>query len=189
MTIKEAFEMLHKAVKKSGLNPFFLINNLKDTFEDVADSVEEGTNVEVIRIQQSGVAVGNIKVNGENNFLFAPQSSNSYSTDEQWVGYFYHDGISEDVFERTFVKTNLHFDNSMAIIDSTVTTSSIKDILAFNGSVITADGAGRTSLCGLPGMNLWIFGVHINVNGLGLYGSSANAMEGGKAICTIRYTK
>ena len=189
MTIKEAFEKLHKAVKKAGLNPFFLIGNLKDTFKDVAANVEDGSTVEVQRIQQSGVAVGNIKVNGVDNYLFAPQSSNSYSTQEHWVGYFYHDNISEDVYERTFIKDDLNFQDSFAVIDSNFTYSAMKDILSYTGSVRTADGVGITSLCGLPGMSLWIFGVHNNINGLGLYGNNANALQGGRAVVTVRYTK
>lgn len=194
MTIKEAFEKLHKAVKTAGLNPFFLISNLKDTFKDVADNVVDagGSVVEVESAQDSGYLVGNVKVDGEDNYLFAPPQiipPHIYDTTERLVAVFFHDGISEDVYERTIIKTNLHFDNSMAIIDSSITKSSVQNILGFNGSVVTADGSGYTSLCGLPGMSLWVFGIHVNINGLGLYGSNSGAMEGGKAICTIRYTK
>lgn len=115
MTIKEAFEKLHKAVKKAGLNPFFLIGNLKDTFKDVAANVEEGTNVEVVPAQSSGYLVGNVKVNGEDNYLFAPPQVpplDIYSTEERLVGVFFHNGISEDVYERSIVVNNITLGNN-----------------------------------------------------------------------------
>ncbi len=102
MTIKQAFEKLYKAVKKAGMNPFFLIGNLKDTFKDVADNVVDGANVEVEPAQSSGYLVGNIKVNGEDNLLFAPQQVpplHIYSDTERLVAVWFHDGISEDVYE------------------------------------------------------------------------------------------
>ena len=192
MTIKEAFEALGNACAKGMKNPFFVMKRLKEAFADVADKVDAGgggSEVSVSTVFSSGVELATITVDDEPNVIYTPFVIGVYDNTEHKVAVWYHDNVAEDVYERTFIKTNLHFDNSMAIIDSSVTTSAVKDILGFEGSVITADGSGRTSLCGLPGMNLWVFGVHVNVNGLGLYGSSANAMEGGKAICTMRYTK
>lgn len=112
--------------------------------------------------------------------------SSGYSTEEHIVGKWI-DG--SDIYEKTIIKTGLNFQDSFAVVDATLTVSYVKDIISYDGSVKTADGAGITSLCGLPGMNLWIFGVHNNVNGLGLYGSAANALQGGSAIVTVRYTK
>lgn len=104
MTIKEAFEKLHKAVKKAGLNPFFLIGNLKDEFKDIADNiVDSGSIVEVEPAQTSGFLVGNIKVNGENHYLYSipqPPQPHIYSDTERLVAVWFHGGVSEDVYER-----------------------------------------------------------------------------------------
>lgn len=110
MTIKEAFGMLFKAVKKSGLNPFFLINNLKDTFEDVAANVVDGADVEVESAQSSGYLVGNIKVNGEDNYLFAPPQiipPHIYDSNERLAAVWYHDNIAEDIYEKTISVSNI----------------------------------------------------------------------------------
>lgn len=111
MTIKEAFEKLHKAVKKAGLNPFFLINNLKDEFKDIADNVEEGTNVEVEPAQTTGFLVGNIKVNGEDNYLYSipqPSQPHVYASSEQWVADYWHDGVIERIYEKTIAVSNVN---------------------------------------------------------------------------------
>lgn len=125
MTIKEAFEKLHKAVKSAGLNPFFLISNLKDTFKDVADNVVDagGSVVEVESAQESGFLVGNVKVDGEDNYLFAPPqppTPEPFSSTERLVGVLFHDNISENVYEKTYVNLGrvnnggyLHFDSSI----------------------------------------------------------------------------
>ena len=180
MTFKE----LAKKLKITIQNVPNLIDVLSEGFEEV-----ETTAVEVTTVYQDGTKLATIKVDDTEHDIFTPFIIAPYSETEHKVGIWYHDNIAEDVYERTIIKENLHFDNSMAIIDSTITTATIKDIIAFNGSAVTADRAGFTSLCGLPGMNHWVFGIHVNINGLGLYGSAASAMEGGKAICTIRYTK
>lgn len=125
MTIKEAFKKLHKAVKKAGLNPFFLINNLKDTFDDIADNIVDagGSVVEVEPAQESGFLVGNVKVDGEDNYLYAPAQPPTpqiYSTEERLVGVAFHDNISENVYEKTYFNLGrvnnggyLHFDSSI----------------------------------------------------------------------------
>lgn len=125
MTIKEAFEKLHKCVKAAGLNPFFLINNLKEEFKDIAVNVVDagGSVVEVESAQESGYLVGNIKVDGEDNYLFAPPQTpplDIYSTTERLAGVLFHDNISEDIYEKTYVNLGrvnnggyLHFDSSI----------------------------------------------------------------------------
>lgn len=183
MTLKDIAKQLTTAVQT--------VPNLVQILRDGLEQATAGSSVEVTPVVTEGTKIATITVDGDDNDLYAPNITplHVYDENEHLVGRWLHDDIAEDVYEKTFIKTNLHFDNSMAIIDSSMTTSAVKDILGFDGSVITADGSGRTSLCGLPGMNLWVFGIHVNVNGLGLYGSSASAMEGGKAICTVRYTK
>ena len=193
ITIKQAFEKLAMVTGAAVKNPWFVGRNLNQAFADIADNVVDagGDKVTVTQTVTSGIEIASIKVNDDTTKLYTPDlyPLDIYDEDEHLVARWFHDNIAEDVYERTIIKENLHFDNSMAIIDSSITTSTVKDIIGFDGSVVTADKSGYTSLCGLPGMNLWVFGIHVNVNGLGLYGSAASAMEGGKAICTIRYTK
>lgn len=150
------------------------------TFKELATNIKKGI--------QTPSNLANILVEGFENLEGGGGggSSTTYSTEEHEVGTWI-DGST--VFEKTIVKTQLAFQDSFAVIDPTLTAASVKEIISYEGSVKTADGTGYTSLCGLPGMNLWIFGIHNNINGLGLYGSSANALSGGTAICTIRYTK
>lgn len=114
MTIKEAFEKLHKAVKSAGLNPFFLINNLKDEFKDIADNVEEGTNVEVDSFYTEGIPIADISVDGEKSRLYTPNITtiDLYSDIEHKVGVWYHDSIREDVYERTFSLDNISTSSS-----------------------------------------------------------------------------
>lgn len=149
------------------------------TFKELATRIKKGI--------QTPANLANILVEGfENLEDSGGGSTTTYSTEEHEVGTWI-DGST--VYEKTIVKTQLAFQDSFALIDSTLTATSVKEIISYEGSVKTSDGTAYTSLCGLPGMNLWIFGVHNNINGLGLYGSSANALSGGTAICTIRYTK
>ena len=181
MTLKDIAKQLTTAVQT--------VPNLVQILRDGLDQATAGSTVDVTTVFNDGTKLATITVDDTEHDIFTPFQINPYSETEHKVGVWYHDNIAEDVYEKTIVKTNLTFNNSMAIIDSSITTATVKDILGFNGSAVTSDGAGYTSLCGLPGMNNWVFGVHVNVNGLGLYGSGASAMAGGKAICTIRYTK
>ena len=114
MTIKEAFEKLHKAVKKAGLNPFFLIGNLKDEFKDIADNVVDGADVEVDPLYTEGIPIADISVDGETSRLYTPYITtiDAYSNTEHKVGVWYHDSISEDVYERTFSLDNISTSSS-----------------------------------------------------------------------------
>lgn len=192
MTIKEAFGMLHKAVKKSGMNPFFLIGNLKDTFKDVADNVVDGSNVEVESAQESGFLVGNIKVNGEDNYLYAPPqppTPDIYDTTERLVGVFFHDGISENVYEKDYVAPNISFVNNKFVIDPNL--KNVK-ILRLEGCVVANETANTTaSLTGIPGVNEWTYAPHIdNTTGFGLFSIyQAQSIVGGTCYCSLRYVK
>lgn len=111
MTIKEAFEKLHKAVKKAGMNPFFLIGNLKDEFKDIADNVVDagGSVVDVEPLYTEGIPIADISVDGETSRLYTPYITtlDLYSDTEHKVGVWYHDSISEDVYERTYSLDNI----------------------------------------------------------------------------------
>lgn len=106
MTIKEAFEKLAESVKKSMKNPFFVMRNLGNDLEDISKNIEGGgSDVEVIPAQDSGYLVGNVKVDGEDNYLYAPPQiipPHVYSDTEILAGVWFHDGISENIYEKTF---------------------------------------------------------------------------------------
>lgn len=93
MTIKEAFGMLFKAVKKSGMNPFFLIGNLKDAFEDVAENID-GTDVEVEPLYTEGIPIADISVDGDTTRIFTPQITtfDNYYQGNLWSGDWYMEG-------------------------------------------------------------------------------------------------
>lgn len=113
MTVKEAFTTLSNSFKACMKNPFFLLKRVSNDLENISEHIEGGgggSDVEVIPAQDSGFLVGNIQVNGEDNYLFAPPQPTQpdvYTDVEHKVGIWYHDDIGEDVYERTiFLRKN-----------------------------------------------------------------------------------
>ena len=112
------FEDLSKQLNTSVQSLQNIVQVLSAAFSEM-----EGSSVEVEPAQESGFLVGNIKVNGEDNYLYAPPqppTPESYSSTERIVGVLIHDNISENVYEKTYVNLGrvnnggyLHFDSSI----------------------------------------------------------------------------
>ena len=189
MTIKEAFQKLSKVTNAGIKNPWFVIRNLGQTFADVADNVVDagGSTVEVEPILESGTKIATISVDDDDFDLYAPAStSQDYSTTERVVGKWI-DGTT-DVYERTFYKENLQLtDNIYYVVSTDITSLDIDLIVGADGSVKATNG-GFAGLWGISHINAWAYGLHVNENGLLLYGN-ASSIAGGKAVIKLRYTK
>lgn len=117
MTIKQAFQKLAMVTGAAVKNPWFIGRNLNQAFADIADNVVDagGSVVDVVPAQDSGYLVGNVKVDGEDNYLYAPPQVpplHIYTSEERLVAVWQHDGISEDVYEKTIPFSNATFSNN-----------------------------------------------------------------------------
>ena len=110
----------------------------------------------------------------------------NYSSDEHIVGKWI-DG--SNVYEKSYVRTNISFSNNKFIIDSDLKTANIIEVA---GSVKTSDASPTiASLTGIGGVNEWTYSPHMDtVTGFGLFSTTnAPAIVGGTCYCTVRYTK
>ena len=101
------FEDLSKQLNISVQSLQNLVKALSAAFADM----EGGSDVVIEPAQESGFLVGNIKVNGENNYLFAPPQPSQphiYDNSEKLIGVWFHDGISENVYEKTISVSNVN---------------------------------------------------------------------------------
>ena len=193
MTIKQAFEKLTMVCGAALKNPFFVQRNLHDAFADLAANIEEGgggsSSAEDVSYDNSdsGLSAENVQAAIDEIVSEMPTpTSQDYSTTERIVGKWI-DGTT-DVYERTFYATNLQIsDNQYFVIDSTFTNSSIDLLVECSGGAKTSNGSGFVSISGLS-IDIWDFGLHINSNGLLLYGR-ATSIVGGSACIRLRYTK
>lgn len=188
MTIKEAFEALSNACAKGMKNPFFVMKRLKESFADVADKVVDagGSVVDVVPAQDSGYLVGNIKVDGEDNYLFAPQQVpplHIYTSEERLVAVWLHDGISEDVYERmlTFT-TGISASGDLAIPHGI---SNVNKVLTFSGYGNVGNGAYT---------NYSTSNYHLNVHEVNRTNTMWDIGDGiasqiSSLVCIVRYTK
>lgn len=100
------FEELSKQLNTSVQN----LQNIVQVLSSAFAKMEDGSGVTVEPAQESGYLVGNIIVNGEDNYLFAPPQVpplHIYNDTEKLVGVWFHDERSEDVYEKTFSLDNI----------------------------------------------------------------------------------
>lgn len=110
-----------------------------------------------------------------------------YSTTERKIGKWI-DGTT-DVYEKSYDLSNISFSNSAVTIDSTLTSANCV-IVDYKGGVYNSSGLGA-SLCGLPGVDQWSYGIHL-ATALVLYSNNSyavSALAGGRIVCTVRYIK
>lgn len=147
------------------------------TFEDLSKQLN--TSVQSIQnlVQVLSAAFADMEGGG---------SSSDYSSEEHVVGKWI-DG--SDVYEKSYIKTNISFSNSKFIIDADLKNVNILEVA---GSV-KSSGATPTvaSLSGIGGVNEWTYSPHMDtVTGFGLFSTTnASAIVGGTCYCTIRYLK
>lgn len=187
MTIKEAFEKLNKAVKKAGLNPFFLIRNLKDEFKDIADNIVDagGSVVDIDPLYTEGIPIADISVDGETSRIYTPYITtiDLYSDSEHKVGVWYHDSISEDVYERMLTFTNgISASGDLAIAHGI---PNINRIVQFSGYGNVGNGAYT---------NFSTNNYHLNIHEVNRTNTMWDIGNGiasqiSSLTCIIRYTK
>lgn len=188
MTIKEAFEALSSACAKGMKNPFFVMKRLKESFADVADKVVDagGSVVDVVPAQDSGYLVGNVKVDGEDNYLYAPPQiipPHVYSDTERLVGVWFHDEISEDVYERTITDITIAADSDYTIFSEGINKAFIVNSMFeyssgrwMSPSYLSTSATSNNRSCY----------VDVDNGALKLHNQSASSI---KWTVTIRYTK
>lgn len=113
--------------------------------------------------------------------------SSDYSETEHVVGKWI-DGTT-DVYEKSYDLKNIAFTGSSVNIDSALTATNCM-VVDYAGGVYDSAGVGA-SLCGIPGINQWSFGIHLTSSLLLFAGNSAVAsnLAGGRIVCTVRYIK
>lgn len=191
MTIKQAFEKLTMVCGAALKNPFFVQRNLHDAFADIAANIEEsggGSTVEVTQVLESGTKIATVTVDEVPTDLYAPTpASEDYSTTERVVGKWI-DGTT-DVYERTFYNSNLTLtDNQYYVVSNEMNSSNLDILVDISGGVKTIDGMYYGSLYGIIDVTAWQYGLHINNNGILLYGTGSQ-IAGGAAVVKLRYTK
>ena len=192
ITIKQAFEKLAMVTGAAVKNPWFVGRNLNQAFADIADNIEEGgggSTVEVAQVLESGTKVATITVDGTPTDIYAPTpNSQNYSTTEHIVGKWV-DGET-DVYERTYVLNNMTFSGQSVDIDVAFPANNI--LISAEGFVLATGGNAGASLCGIPGLDNWEFGIHLARPNLVLYAgkqASISTLTGGALYVTIRYIK
>lgn len=101
MTLKDIAKQLTTAVQT--------VPNLVQILRDGLEEATAGSTVEVTQVVSSGTKIASVKVDGETTDLYAPNITplHIYDEDEHLVGRWFHDNISEDVYEKTFSLDNI----------------------------------------------------------------------------------
>ena len=109
MSLKTSIQNLSKKLGISIQELPYIINVLKDGLADMADNAEDPSTVEVTPVITEGTKIATITVNGEDNDLYTPNITplHIYDEDEHLVGRWFHDNITEDVYEKTFSLANI----------------------------------------------------------------------------------
>lgn len=186
MTIKEAFEKLAESVKKGMKNPFFVMRNLSNDLEDISENIDGGgSEVEVDPLYNEGIPIADISVDGETSRLYTPYITtiDLYSDTEHKVGVWYHDSISEDVYERMLTFTNgISASGDLAIAHGI---PNINRIVEFSGYGNVGNGAYT---------NFSTNNYHLNIHEVNRTNTMWDIGDGiasqiSSLTCIIRYTK
>lgn len=173
------FEDLSKQLNTSVQSLQNLVQVLSAAFSEM-----EGGSVEVEPAQESGFLVGNIKVNGEDNYLFAPAQPPTpevYSTTERLAGVLFHDGISEDVYEKTYLNLGRVNNGGYLHFDSTIKNAKLCWVHALSISGVNATKPGSSIGGNVPDIqNTQSVGMALENN----TGSDINIF-----LVTMRYVK